>query len=148
MFGKTGEVERHTELATKLGSEAEVFARQVHGEVDVVAAVENHLALGLVHEAISRTLFDRFERLRQVESAAFGQHECLSHRYEIHEGQHVGDDLDDRCAAQRPHVQNGVSYGGEEIFVLLELGLVSADEHGDLTGRGPMHPAGDRCFEH
>lgn len=38
LFGQSGEIERHAELAAELGCEAEVLAGEVQGEPDVVSA--------------------------------------------------------------------------------------------------------------
>ena len=62
------------------------------------------------------------------------------------EGQHVGDDLDHRGRAERPHVEDLAAHRLERRPVRLEERRVAADQHGDLAGRGEMHAAGDRAI--
>ncbi len=82
------------------------FKRQIHREADVIAAVEDELTFGLVHEAVAGACLDRLEGLGEIEPAALGQHQCLAIGHEMDEGEHVGDDLDHRRRAQWPHVDD------------------------------------------
>src|SRR4029077_8930220 len=51
---ESGELERDAELPSQLRREAQVLDGQVQREADVVGAVEDHLALGLVDERVAR----------------------------------------------------------------------------------------------
>jgi hypothetical protein len=64
----------------------------------------------------------------------------------MNEGQHVGDHLDDRGIAERPHVKNLVSHRLQRRQVQIEQVLVAARQHGDLALGGQMHAAGHRQF--
>ena len=106
LLDEVRELERNAELVAELGGEAEVLAGEVQREADVVAAVQDHLALGLVDEARARARLDHLERLRQVEACAPREHQRLAGRDEVDEGEHVGDHLDHRGAAERPDVED------------------------------------------
>ena len=148
LLHQPGQLERYTELTPESGGEPEVFTREVHGELDVVRAVQDDLALGFVHEAVARTLLDGLERFGQVEPTALGQHERLTTGHQVDEGEHVGDDLDDRGAAERAHVEDGVADGFEQVTMLLEDRFVAAHQHGDIAFGCLVHTAGDGAFEH
>src|SRR5579862_3936282 len=53
LLDEPGQLQRHPELAAEAEREAQVLAGEVHGEADIVAAVQNYLALGLVDEAVA-----------------------------------------------------------------------------------------------
>ena len=83
----------------------------------------------------------------EVDAGAFGEHQGLAAGHEVDEGQHVGDDLDDRGRAQGPHVddldadrpEDRGEPGGE-------VGI-AAGEHGDLATGREVHAAGNRGLE-
>ena len=103
---RVASVERDAELVAELVREAEVLAREVQCEADVVAAVQDHLALGLVHEARAGARLDHLVGLGQVEPGPPGEHQRLTRRDEVDERQHVGDHLDHRGAAERADVED------------------------------------------
>ena len=110
LFGEAGELQGHAELAAEPIGKAQVLAREVHCETDVVAAVQDQLAFGFVHEAGTGAGLDGRERLREIEATALGQHERLPRCHEVDEGEHVGDDLDDAGLAQLAHVEDGAAH--------------------------------------
>ena len=54
LFGHAREVERDTEFPAETEREAEILECQIHREGNVVAAVQDQLSLGLVHEGRAR----------------------------------------------------------------------------------------------
>src|ERR1700733_12101158 len=48
------EFERYLVIARQLVEQADVLDHQVHGEIDIAAAIQNHLRFGLVHERVAR----------------------------------------------------------------------------------------------
>ena len=52
---------RHPETARELERESRILAREIHCKANVIAAVQDHLALGLVDEAVARACGDRLE---------------------------------------------------------------------------------------
>ena len=141
------ELEGHAELVAELPYEAEILAGEVHREPDVVAAVQDHLALGLVYEAGARARFDHLERLREVETAALREHQRLTRSHEVDEGEHVRDHLDDRRAAEEADVEHLAADRLERGPVRLVDTLISTDEHGDLTRCSEVDAARDRRLE-
>ena len=127
--------------------EAEVLAGEVEREADVVAPVEDHLALGLVDEARAGARLDHLERLRQVEPAALCQHQRLAGGDEMDEREHVRDHLDHRGAAKRADVEDPAADRLEHRQVRSEDLGIAADDDGDLPGRRKVNAAGDRCLE-
>src|SRR5690348_16224317 len=55
--------------------DAVILAGQVHGEADVVTAVQYQLALGFVNEAVAGAGANRVERLGEIEPALSGEHQ-------------------------------------------------------------------------
>ncbi len=127
--------------------EAEVLAGEVEREADVVAPVEDHLALGLVDEAVAGARPDHLERLRQVEPAALCQHQRLAGGDEMDEREHVRDHLDHRRAAERADVEDPAADRLEHRQVRGEDLGIAADDDGDLPGRREVNAAGDRRLE-
>ena len=70
---RRGELERHLELAPQIEREAEILDREIHREADVVRAVEDHLALGLVHERVARARADHLVGRRERDPAALAR---------------------------------------------------------------------------
>src|SRR5207244_6105105 len=50
VVGPHCEVERHAELLAELYGEAQILERQIHGEGDIIASIEDELAFRLMHE--------------------------------------------------------------------------------------------------
>ena len=71
LLGEAAQLERHAELASHHGGRREGPCARVHREVDVVAAVQDHLALGLVHEAVPRARLDRLPDQPEVDTPPF-----------------------------------------------------------------------------
>src|SRR5664280_3762962 len=94
LLGEAAKLERHPELTAHLVREEEVLAGQVQGEVDVVAAVQDELALGLVDEAVAGAGLDHVPGQLEVHAALLGEHQRLAVGHKMDEGQHVGDHLD------------------------------------------------------
>ena len=58
--------------------------------------------------------------LPKIEPAALGQHQRLGRGLQVDEGQHVGDDLDDRGRTKRPHVEYPVAHRLQRRAVQIE----------------------------
>ena len=86
--------------------------------------------------------------LPQIKPAAFGQHQGLGRGFQVDEGQHIGDDLDDRRRPKRTHMENPVAHRLHRAVVQIKKILVTARQHGDLALIGQMHPARHRQFQH
>ena len=127
--------------------EAEVLAGEVEREADVVAPVEDHLALGLVDEARAGAGLDHLERLGQVEPAAPRQHQRLTGGDEVDEREHVRDHLEHRGAAERADVEDPAADRLEHRQVSSEDRRIAADDDGDLAGRREVHATGHRRLE-
>ncbi len=145
--GQRGQVERHAELAAEAEREAEVLAGEIHGEIDVVTAVEDELRLGLVHERVAGRGADDLESRGEIDAAALGQHQRLARGDEVDEGEHVGDDLDHRGRADRADVEDAPPHRRQRGPVALEQLRLAADDDGDLAGLGQMHAAGDGTLQ-
>ena len=63
------------------------------------------------------------------------------------EGQHIGDDLDDRGGPERAHVEQPVADGFERRLMEIEEFPVARCQHGDLAARGQMNTTRHRGFE-
>src|SRR5882724_8621174 len=105
LFRKGPKLEWDAELATIAGREAQVLASEVHRETDVVAAVQNQLALGLMDEAGPGARLDCREHLRKVEAGTPGEHQCLARGDQVDEREHVGDHLEHASLTQLPQVE-------------------------------------------
>src|SRR5687768_16453446 len=73
--GSARQLEGNAELLAHAHGEAEILAGEVHGEADVVAVVQDQLALGLVHVAVAGAGADGVKRLGEVEPAPLCQHQ-------------------------------------------------------------------------
>src|SRR5579859_7769288 len=80
LFRQTCKLQRHPKLSAITICEAQILAGKIHGETDVVAAVQNQLTLSLVYEARAGACFDGGEGLSQVEAGSLCQHQCFSCR--------------------------------------------------------------------
>ena len=70
MGGNRGEIEGHAKFPSEAHCEAKVLAGELHGEADVIGAVEDELRFGLVDEAVSRARLDDMIELGEVDPAA------------------------------------------------------------------------------
>ena len=80
-------------------------------KADVVAAVQDHLAFGFVHEAVPGARGDGVERRAQVHPGLRAQHHGLARGDEVDEGEHVGDDLGHRGLFYAPEVNDATAHG-------------------------------------
>src|SRR6202000_1606180 len=116
-------------------------------EIDIVAAVQDHLAFRLMHEAIAGTGLDGMEGLSEIKPATLRQHQGLAGGDQMNEGQHIGDDLDDRGAAQRSHMEHFATDSLEYRQMRLEDSFLAADQDGDIAAGSLVNAAGHRRFQ-
>ena len=88
--------QRHAETASEFDREARVLAGQIHRKSNVIAAVQDDLALGLVDEAVARARGDGLERRAQIDTRLGAQHQCLAGGDQMNEREHIGHHFGDR----------------------------------------------------
>ena len=117
-------------------------------EADVVAAVEDHLALGLVDEAVARARADRLEgraRGRRRRACASISASPAATRWMKASMLVITLMTDGLPSGPRWMTAPPIASSGRRCA--LEDRLVAADEHGDLARRRLVHAARDRALE-
>ena len=135
------------ETAPELDRETGVLAGQIHGETNVVAAVQYHLTLGLVDEAVAGARRDRVECRAEVHARLGAQHQGLAGGDQMNERQHIGDDLGDRRLLDPAEMYNPPTHRLKCRPVGLEYLSRAANENGDFAGLGAMDPSCDGTGE-
>ena len=143
LLGETGQLQRNAELAAVGMGKAEILARQVQGESNVVAAVQDQLAFSLVYEARAGACLDCRKRLREVETASLREHQRLARGDQVDKSQHVGDHFDDTGLAQLPHVEDRAAHGLERRQVLVIDRAIAPDQDRNFACDSAMHTTGD-----
>src|SRR6266480_4415741 len=141
-----GELQRHLEVLRECLEQSHVLDDQIHGEVDVAAAVEDDLRLGLVHERVSGGNADRLVGRVHVEARHLGDRERLGEGREMHRAQVVGEDFEHGSRADGPGVQDALAENRQHRQDTLEGGARAAGEDRDITGGGAVTAAGHRAI--
>ena len=128
--------------------QANILADQIHGEVDVAAAVEDHLAFGFVHEAVARGDADRLIRGVHVEPGGLAHGQRLGQRDQMDGAQVVGHDLELRGGPQFARVEDPAAHGGQDRQDKFERRPFAPGEYGDVARIGAVAAARYRALHH
>ncbi len=125
----------------------DVFLHKVHGERDIARAVEDHLTFGFMHEGGAGADLDRLIGGGKVHARALCRDKRLAAANQVGGGKVVGDDLENRGAADLAGVQHPAAHLGEQRQDGFKGGPVTAREDGDIAGIGPVTAARDRAID-
>src|ERR1700679_2019596 len=147
LFHEAGEPQRHAEATSELECKARIFTGQIHRKTDVIASIEDDLALSLMDEAIAGACGYGIERRAQVHSALCAEHQRLPGGDQMNERQHIGDHLRDCGLFDAAQINDPPAHGLQCRPMLIEHRLRTAHQNGDIAGLCAVDTARDRAGE-
>ncbi len=144
---KRRQLERHAVVDRQLVEQAHVLDHEVHGEVDVAAAVQYHLRFRLVHERVAGRDANALVGRVHVEAQHLRRGQRLGERHEVRRAEVVGQHLQHRRRAELAGVQDLVAEHRQHREGALEGRARAAREDRDVAGCGAVAAARYRAFE-